>query len=150
MFITREMDYAIRTLRALSQSEKLTVNQICLQENIPMAFGYRILKKLSRSGMVRILRGSTGGYCLDRDMREVTLLDVILAIEPLFIINECLEPGYDCPNNPAGGSCQVHHELIRIQAALQEELRRSSLAEILSRSCPRSVSVPGQEAPAVE
>lgn len=132
MLITRETDYAIRAIRALSQEEKCTVHEICEAESIPTAFGYRILKKLSRSNIVRIIRGSTGGYSLIADLNALTLMDIVLSIDPDFFLNECMQQGYVCTNNIPNGTCQIHMEIGRIQSALEAELRRNSIAQLLA------------------
>ena len=46
MLVTRETDYAIRALRALSDGNKKTLADICRLEVVPQQFGYKILKKL--------------------------------------------------------------------------------------------------------
>ncbi len=134
MLFTREIDYAVRTVRALSQADKLNVHQICQAEHIPPAFGYHILKKLEQGGILTILRGSNGGYRLTADPEKLTLMDIVLAIDPAFFLNECLRREYHCPNNPRQSPCQIHTELCRVQAVLESELRRNSIASLWGNS----------------
>ena len=61
MIMTRETDYAVRILRALSCGERLTVRQVCDSELVPVQFAYKILKKLASCGYVEIFRGQEGG-----------------------------------------------------------------------------------------
>lgn len=49
MLITRECDYAVRVIRALSGAERLSVGEICEREEITAPFAYKILKKTSES-----------------------------------------------------------------------------------------------------
>ena len=51
MLITRECDYAVRVIRALSGAERLSVGEICEREEITAPFAYKILKKLQQHGM---------------------------------------------------------------------------------------------------
>lgn len=132
MLITRETDYAIRTIRALSDHRLLTVKQICEQEAIPTQFAYKILKKLARAGVVEIMRGACGGYRLVSDLKELTLFDVMQATGENVNINECLQIGYHCVNNCEGKECCIHREIGRIQDLLHNELRRYSFDEIMS------------------
>ena len=125
MLITREMDYAIRAVRALADGEKHNIKEICSMEDIPTEFGYKVLKKLSHSEIVTVIRGQGGGYRLLCDLNETTLLDNLL-------LNECLEGGYVCINNSGEKVCTVHKELCRIQNVLIAELKANTLAQILA------------------
>lgn len=132
MFISRECDYAIRSLRALARGGYLSVNQICLKENIPQPYCYKILKKLEKAAIVSGKRGAGGGYRLIKPHDAVTLYDVYIAVEGAIYINECLREGYDCPNNPDGQGCMVHKALNGLQEQLAGMLKQQSLAEILA------------------
>ena len=56
MTMTRESDYAVRIMRALSHGSLKTVKEICGEEAIPTQFAYKILKKLSNAGLIQIIR----------------------------------------------------------------------------------------------
>lgn len=131
MFITREYDYALRSLRALAHGEQLTVKQICTAEHVPVPYGYKILKKLELAGIVQGYRGAQGGYKLNMPLDKVTLYNVYIAIEGELYINECMQEGYDCPNNPGGSHCAVHRELGNMQNSLINSMQSRSLADIL-------------------
>ena len=131
MFITRETDYAARIIRDLNRGGRKTIDEICQNEQIPRQFGYKILKKLAKSGMVRIFRGAGGGYTLAMDPRRITLFDIITAIDGELLLCECLAHGFDCPLQGSGKkACGIHKELARIQKILLGHLKEKSLAEI--------------------
>lgn len=134
MLITRECDYAVRIVRALSKGEKLCVNQICEKEDLTPAFVYKILKKLEKKEIVKSFRGSNGGYALKKPTKELTLLDIYLAVEPEFYMIECMNPGKACVHNQPDCGCMVHKELGRIQSLLVKELSAKSIDEIM-KSC---------------
>ena len=50
MLFTKESDYAIRVIRALQDGGKKTIKELCELEQIPSAFGYKILQKMNKSG----------------------------------------------------------------------------------------------------
>ena len=135
MLITRECDYAVRVIRALSGEERLSVNDICEREETPAPFAYKILKKLQKAKIVRGYRGVHGGYSLKKSVSEITLLDVYLAIDPGMYIIECMNPKKKCcRDEKLDGGCEVHQELLRIQERLQDMLSERSLQEILGES----------------
>lgn len=132
MLMTRESDYAVRIMRALSAGRLMTVKQICEQEAIPTQFAYKILKKLANAKLIRIVRGASGGYQLMKDLHEVNLLNLMEAVGEEGVVNACIKPGYECTwRGKDGRICRVHEELTRIQESLNSELRRYSIYEIL-------------------
>lgn len=70
MLISRQSDYAIRVVRALSDMQVHSAADIESRENVTVAFLYKILKKLQRAGLVSITRGSLGGYKLAKRCNE--------------------------------------------------------------------------------
>ena len=67
MLLTRECDYALRTVRVLAEGGRQSVGSICKRESVPHQYAYKILKKLEHAGIVRSYRGIHGGYELGRD-----------------------------------------------------------------------------------
>ena len=92
---------------------------------------YKILKKLEKKEIVKSFRGSNGGYALKKSVKELTLLDVYLAVEPDFYMIECMNPEKACIHNRLDSSCKVHRELYRIQKQLAKELSARSIGEIM-------------------
>ena len=134
MFITRECDYAVRVIRALAGEKRLSVNEICEKEAITAPFAYKILKKLQKARIVRGYRGVHGGYSLNRNLSELTLMDVYSAIDPDMTLIECLNPGFECVRNGQGDcSCKIYHELGEIQCELYALLRRKSLQTLIDK-----------------
>lgn len=132
MFITRECDYAVRVIRALVDEERLSVSEICRREEITAPFAYKILKKLQVAKIVKGFRGVHGGYALQKDPGQITLLDVYQAIDPEMFLVECLNPDKQCSRDGAGGvPCQVRQELESIQQRLAGLLSEKSLEKIL-------------------
>ena len=109
MLITRECDYAVRVIRALSGAERLSVGEICEREEITAPFAYKILKKLQKAKLVRGYRGVHGGYSMNRTPGEITLFDIYTAIDPELMIIECMDPQYHCVrDNRDKTPCLVH------------------------------------------
>ena len=131
MFISRECDYAIRIMRELSDGQRKTVSDICKKEHVPSPYGYKILKKLENACLVSSRRGASGGYVIRRAPSEITICDILLAIDNEIFINACLEEGFVCPMNEGDRHCGVHVELCRVQNEILALLREKSLAEIL-------------------
>ena len=131
MLITRECDYAVRVIRALSGAERLSVGEICEREEITAPFAYKILKKLQKAKLVRGYRGVHGGYSMNRTPGEITLFDIYTAIDPELMIIECMDPQYHCVrDNRDKTPCLVHRELVEIQKELWKLFQRKTLQEL--------------------
>ena len=130
MFLTKECDYGIRTIRALANGEKKTVGTICDLEQIPFQYAYKILKKLEHAQLVQGMRGRDGGYTLVKPLDQITLYDIVSAIDESLFLFECLQGHHVCVRNHAEQLCTIHPELGRIQSVLIAEMQRKTLQEL--------------------
>ena len=132
LIITRETDYALRILRALSDGQQITTESICKRELLPQQFVYKILKKMERAGYVQITRGTDGGCRLIANLKDKSLFDLIEIMEADKRISSCMQPGFICEwRLTHGSSCMVHNRLRQIQDVLDTELRKHSLHQML-------------------
>ncbi|MCL1872648.1 MAG: Rrf2 family transcriptional regulator [Clostridiales bacterium] len=131
MFVSREYDYAIRIVRALSE-EGLTINQICEKENISYSNAIKIAQKLEEASLIKLYHG--GGCELIKPPASITLLDIYTAIEEELVINECLikDAVCPCPNNKSGKHCNVHTLLIGLQDHLANILQSANMQAVLN------------------
>lgn len=133
MVITRESDYAFRILRVLHRHGQVCARSIAREEKIPLAVTYKILERLARSGLVTSQRGPDGGYSLKRFCEELTLYDLLQAMDTDLLLNRCMKQEYRCETcSDSTDVCGLHQECCRIQAVLETELRRRPLSEILN------------------
>jgi Rrf2 family protein len=98
MRLSRKSDYALRAIRHLSNlpTDRLgSINSISEAESVPREFLAKILKDLTRSGLLVSYQGVTGGYRLSRPPKSITMLDVIEAIDGPVHLNLCTE-GRNC------------------------------------------------------
>jgi Rrf2 family protein len=133
MFITKESDYAVRMIRALSHREIGTVKSLSEEEQVPHQYSYKILKKLEKAGLVRGYRGTNGGYSLVKPLSAISLFDVVNAVEDRLLLTECLGHGFDCSRNKEKEKCGVHKEFEKIQDLLLSVMKAKSLEEIFAQ-----------------
>jgi len=131
MLITHEMDYAVRTVRALYRNGQLSAPAIAEAENMPNAVTYKVIKKLLAADILESRRGMNGGYFLKVSCDTLTLYDLFHALGEDLVLTECLDADYPCPNNK-NGECRSHREFSRIQKVMEKELRRTPLSELFT------------------
>jgi Rrf2 family protein len=124
MQITRQADYAIRAvlyLAKLGNNQRAATSQVAQEQRIPPSFLAKIISQLSIAGLLHTSRGARGGVMLAKAPNEITLLDVVEAIDGPIALNECVGEngmcsfGDDCPLRPVW--CETQEELVkRLQA----------------------------------
>ncbi|MDO9546201.1 MAG: Rrf2 family transcriptional regulator [Pelolinea sp.] len=100
MQITRQADYALRAvvyLAHLEENEKAATGIIAKAQNVPPSFLAKIISQLSIAGLIHTSRGARGGVSLARSADEISVLDVIEAIDGPVFLNECTENSNTCP-----------------------------------------------------
>ena len=100
MQITRQADYALRAvvfLSRLEENEKAATGIIAKEQKIPPSFLAKIISQLSIAGLIHTSRGARGGVSLARPSDDISVLDVIEAIDGPIFLNECTEKSANCP-----------------------------------------------------
>ncbi|QOV20858.1 Rrf2 family transcriptional regulator [Blautia liquoris] len=134
MLITREVDYAVRILRALADNKIISVREMCSREDISVSIAYKITRKLEKAGVIQSYRGTNGGYALKKSLDDITLYDVIEIVDKELLITECLQDEYNCSRNTKSDICKLHQEFYRVQEILTGELQSKSLSAVFSMS----------------
>jgi Rrf2 family protein len=130
MQITRQADYAVRAILYLAQlgiGHKASTSQIAEDQEIPLSFLAKIIAQLSVAGLLQTMRGARGGVMLARPPEEITLLDVVEAIDGPIMLNECVSGEYECPL----AECPMRTVWSAAQADLVERLRETNFAKFL-------------------
>ena len=130
MQITRQADYAVRAVLFLSRLRPeglVTTAQIAKEQHIPQTFLAKIMSQLSAAGLVYSTRGAHGGVRLARSPADVSLLDVVEAIDGPMVLNECVLDPNACPLGP---NCAAHQVWCQAQADLVERLDKTKFAQL--------------------
>lgn len=97
MRITRETDYAIIVLTELAERDKkLSASALADKCDLNLSLVSKVLKLLVKADLLTSTRGVYGGYQLQKDPEDVTLLDVIVAIEGPVAVNACNDTDNPC------------------------------------------------------
>jgi len=130
MHVTREGDYGVRSVLYLSRLPFKTVgfiNDIALEYKIPKSFLAKILQKLVKAKIVRSYRGVRGGFSLTKHARDITVLEVLEAIEGKLAINMCV---VDKKHYGFSKQCPASKLWCRVQTRLTEMLQRTSFEDL--------------------
>ncbi len=134
MQITRQADYALRAiyhLTKLEPTERAATSHIAEEQRIPPSFLAKIISQLSIAGLIHTSRGARGGVSLARSPEEITILEVVEAIDGPIALNECTSSPEACP---FGDNCPLRKLWCGTQADLVEKLRNTTFAQFLLES----------------
>ena len=139
MRISVKADYAIRAtaeLEYLKAEAPITAEKIARAQGIPVKFLLNILNELSRAQIVRGHRGINGGFALARPGSEITLADVIRAVEgPLANVHESRPEELEY----SGPSESLRDVWIAVRVSLRRVLEAVTLEDLARGSLPKVV-----------
>ena len=131
--IRRETDYACRVilhLALLPDGERVTAQAIAKRRIIPRAIVRRVITRLATANLLATIRGSGGGLALARAPSEISLLNVVEAMEGPLALNGCVVNPQECPLMKM---CSVHEAWCKARAVLIAELSQSTFDKLAAR-----------------
>lgn len=151
MQITRAGEYGVLGLIHLARrapGEMAMIEEVSQTEKIPKSFLAKIFQHLARAGLVRSVRGAGGGFVLAKQPSEITVLQIIEAIEGKIVFQRCLQP--DVPQCEHIGGCALCGLFEQAQDGMKDVLMRTTLADLLKRTQNQAAAHPKTEQPVLE
>jgi Rrf2 family protein len=137
--VSAKVDYAIRAAVELASADEGPVKgeRIAQAQDIPLKFLENILLELRHHGLVQSQRGVEGGYWLARPAEEITLADVIRAVEgPIANVRGVRPEAVEY----AGSAAPLREVWVAVRASMRSVLEEVSLADVAGRTLPRQVA----------
>jgi Rrf2 family nitric oxide-sensitive transcriptional repressor len=131
---SQTVEYALRAVVYLAGQapSPRTTEEIARVTRVPQAYLSKVLQNLSHAKVVRAQRGVGGGITLVKRPDELTILEVVNAVDPIRRIREC-------PLGLAAHGvllCPLHKRLDNAFATVEEAFRKTTLAEVLADPSP--------------
>lgn len=136
LVINRETDYAARIVLFLARQPsgaRTTAQEVARQCQVPRAIVRRVVTRLGSAGILASTRGVGGGISLARPPAEISLLDVVEAMEGPPILNLCVRDPQVCPLMEA---CTVHLAWVQASGLLTDFLRNTTFAKLAEAARP--------------
>ncbi|MBS3969655.1 MAG: Rrf2 family transcriptional regulator [Clostridia bacterium] len=125
MVLNQATDYALRITLFLAKQEEgqiVEASVIRSTELVPERFLFKIMRNLVKAGIVKSFRGKRGGFMLGRNPEDITIYNVIEALEGPIVLNHCLIDIDKC-NKDAAGYCVIHRELAKLRNELIDRMQ---------------------------
>ena len=139
--IGRHTDYAARIilhLSALPQGSQVTAEDVAKKRLLPRAFMRRIVVRLAASNILRTVRGAGGGISLARPPSEISLLDVVQAMEGGLTLNACVNQPMACPLSAGCPVQRAWTDATKQLETILSAIRFSQLANAAEREIAQS------------
>ncbi|NWF65063.1 MAG: Rrf2 family transcriptional regulator [Chloroflexi bacterium] len=132
MQITRQADYAVRAVLHLARNveSRTATSAIAEEQKIPPSFLAKIISQLSIAGLLHTSRGARGGVTLAREPKEITLLEVIEAIDGPIQLNECVGDTGSCSFDK---NCPLRPVWCEAQEDLVKRLKGTNFADMVAK-----------------
>lgn len=150
MYITQEADYAVRIVYCLSKTQRRRdARSISEDVAVTLRFSLKILGKLSAAGIVNSFKGNRGGYELARPPKEITLRDVLSAVEGPYVMSRCMRE-QNCTRGDVK-DCVFHKAFCEISVNINKQLAAVNFQDLLDseRKCcaEKEYTQPGESTP---
>ena len=130
--ISQTTEYALRAVvwLAAQPDRPLTAQQIAQATRVPAGYLAKVLQGLSRAGLLHSQRGLGGGFTLARSASDLSIWQVIQAVDPMKRIKDC-PLGFEAH---ADHLCALHQELDDAIARIEKQFSRCSIASLISET----------------
>jgi Rrf2 family iron-sulfur cluster assembly transcriptional regulator len=129
-FFSRHCEYALQATLYLAlrpQGEMISIKELSKKLKIPYHFLGKILQDLSRKGLLVSLKGPTGGFALAKPPGDITLFEIVEAIDGAEFTRSCVLGFRECSGRHP---CAVHEEWEEMRDRLHQMLATKSVGQL--------------------
>lgn len=130
--MTRVADYGVVLLTAMARKtdrhRAFSAKELAAETHLPDAIASKVLKTLARSDLLESHRGAHGGYSLAKAPGEITVAEIVNALEGPIAITDCSSAEASCDLEIL---CRARPSLQQINLVVQEALEGITLADMI-------------------
>ncbi|MBI5463754.1 MAG: Rrf2 family transcriptional regulator [Ignavibacteriales bacterium] len=130
VIFSRQCEYALQAVLYLAlkpAGTMISIKELTKKLGIPYHFLAKILQDLANQGLLRSMKGPTGGFTLAHPATEITLFHIVEAVDGLDFLNTCVMGFPDCSgNNP----CAVHSQWGSLRDGIHSMLVHKNMADL--------------------
>jgi Rrf2 family cysteine metabolism transcriptional repressor len=142
MMFSTKAEYGVRVMVELARrvgDDPVPLAEIAAHDGLPLAYLEHLVARLRKAGLVDSRRGSRGGYMLARPAGEITMAEVVEALEgsiaPIECISEAADGSIVCAReSSADHVCPTKLLWTRVRVSIVRTLRETTLADLLVNS----------------
>jgi Rrf2 family iron-sulfur cluster assembly transcriptional regulator len=130
IIFSRQCEYALQAVLFLalnSDGKMISIRDLTKRLDIPYHFVAKILQDLTRKGLLTSHKGPSGGFSLSMPAKEITLLDIVNAIDGPGFLNNCVFGFPDCSGDKP---CAAHDQWAKIRESIRKMLATKNILEM--------------------
>jgi len=139
MMFSTKAEYGVRVMVELARrtgGEPVPLAEIAAKDGLPLAYLEHLVARLRKAGLVDSRRGSRGGYMLSRPAAQISMADVVEALEgsiaPIECISEAADGSIVCSRESSPShTCPTKLLWTRVRFSIVSTLRETTLADLL-------------------
>jgi Rrf2 family cysteine metabolism transcriptional repressor len=144
MMFSTKAEYGVRVMVELARrsgGEPIPLAEVAANDGLPLAYLEHLVARLRKAGLVTSRRGSRGGYMLARPAAEITMAEVVEALEgsiaPIECISETADGSIVCSRESSPDHvCPTKLLWTRVRFSIISTLRETTLADLLAPTVP--------------
>jgi Rrf2 family cysteine metabolism transcriptional repressor len=134
VIFSTKAEYGVRVMAHLAGTDgerPVSLGSIADAEGLPLAYLEHLVQRLRREGLVESRRGAHGGYTLTRPPAEITMAEIVRALEGNLAPIECITPEGLCSRETAGqAACPTKLLWTRVQGSIVRTLNEMKLSDL--------------------
>lgn len=133
MHITLETDYVIRIVVFLArENRRVDANTISQNTGVTLRFSLKILRNLVANGITKSYKGTLGGYELNKAPEDITLCELVEAVEGPYKFSRCIDEDNKCTNPACDGTpCKVNRIFCDITEKVREMMNTVTVRDLM-------------------
>ena len=131
--LSKKTEYALMAVKYIAlkpENSCVTAKEISSGYDIPYELLAKILQKLTKKNIIVSYQGIKGGYSLIKNTDEITLSDVISAVEKIQITN-CMKKNGSIKDCSRFDCCQIRNPLTKVQQEVEKVFNATTISQIL-------------------
>ena len=132
--LSKKTEYALMAVKFIARKtngNSVTAKEISEGYNIPYDLLSKVLQQLTRKKVIKSFQGIKGGYSLSKDPDNLTLIDIIRAVEPNYQITECMQSESSEKDCTYFDCCMIRDPLAKVQKEIDKLFRSVTIHQIL-------------------
>lgn len=137
MRITTQGDYALKCILNIAkngQEKPVSISRMVEEDSLPLDYIQQLLMKLRRRKLIKSIRGATGGYLLNRKPSEISVKDVLEAVEGEAFEVICLRSKNLKKSCNKGSDCVLKSVWHNLKRHIDQYLEKETIGTLLKRS----------------
>ena len=132
--LSKKSEYALIAARYMALTNHgsfVSAKEIAVNHNISYELVSKVLQNLVKENIVKSWQGAKGGYSLKKNPFEISLIDLIKAVEPKYQITDCIKDNASLKDCEHLDCCKIRDPLVEVQKKIDQVFFETKLSHIL-------------------